>query len=86
MVQPNGRTRQANKYYQRLITNPNDPYGVNRKGQARTVPKGTGAKKIFGYLNFPLLIYNAAHKAKPTTFAPSALDRPQGVSGTAGFD
>ena len=42
------------------------PYGINRQGQIRTVPRGTGAKKFFGrFLDFakwPLLIKQAHEK------------------------
>lgn len=40
------------------------PYGYNKQGKVRVVPRGTGAKKVFGLINIPLAIYNAVEKGK----------------------
>ena len=61
MVQPSGMTRT-----QRRTKTAAAPYGLDRQGNARTVARGTGAKKIFGrFLDFakwPLLIKQAHEK------------------------
>ena len=59
-MQPNGINRRL-----RNTATPTAPYGYNRKGNARTQPRGTGAKKVFGAINIPLMIIKAvkAHRA-----------------------
>ncbi len=59
MVQPSGMSRA-----QRRTANAEAPYGYNKKGDVRVVPRGTGAKKVFGLINIPLAIYNAVKTSK----------------------
>ena len=48
------------------------PYGYNKKGDVRVVPRGTGAKKVFGLINIPLAIYNAVKTSKTNKAAAAA--------------
>lgn len=77
-MQPSGLSRAR-----RRATTQQTPFGRTKSGTIRQVARGTGFKKIFGYINLPMAIYNLAHKAKTI---PVPVIKRETPATTVGFD